>query len=177
MTTRQASAETSKKRPADTKGRDIATAIVAAACALLVIAGFIFTIFPDRLTGEGRAVRKHMLANSEALAQDAIERAFARSEIDPADLAAMNSSAPGSFDLRRCSQNYRTRHRSVWKCEFALHVGRPFEVHITDTVTVHLKKTGPWLKFFTEEPEVISTDTGHHPKTVETFGVVPDADR
>lgn len=177
MTARQAAAPGDSRKSAGNRMRNIATLTVALVFALLVAAGIIHTFFPDLLTGEGRAARKYVLANSEDLARNAVERAFARSSIEQADLLSITSAAPESFNFKSCSHNYRTQHRSVWKCRFELHVEQPFEVHITDVVEVHLSKNISIPGMFIEEPQIISAETEHYPRVVETFGVVPDADR
>ena len=178
MTTRQTAA--TENSPAKDEGFRPHSALIVAGILIfttLIALGLFHTLFPDRLTGEGRAARKDVLANGDELALSAIERAFARSSIDPTDLASIRSAAPTAFDLSRCVHSYRTRYRSVWKCRFELHLSRPFELHITEIVEIHVKGSGSIPGFFTEEPEVITTKTGHYPKTVETFGVIPDADR
>ena len=178
MTTRQAAA--SENSPPRDKGVRPHSAIIAAGILMLLMLlalGLFHTLFPDRLMGEGRAARESVLAKSDELALSLVERAFTRSSIDPADLAAIQSAAPAAFDLNRCVHSYRTRYRSVWDCRFELHVAKPFEVHIADAASVHLRNTISIPSMFTKEPQVISMDTGNYPRLVETFGVVPDADR
>ena len=152
----------------------ISMPVIMTLIALVILVGI---IFPDYILGEGRAARLHIIETSAKLSTDTVERAFEQSGIHPADLVEITASAPDAFEFNGCDKKYSTEYRSVWRCRYDLHITKPFEIHISEGIRVHVKKNTGILSMFINESDVISVSTELYPRVVETFGIVPEAER
>ena len=152
---------------------------IAAPTAMMFIslAILVSIIFPDYILGEGRTARLHVIETSARLSIDTTKRAFEQSEIHPAELAEITASAPDAFEFKSCDRMYSTEYRSVWKCRYNLHITRPFEIHISEVLRVHVRKNAGILSTLFKESDVISVKTDLYPRVVETFGIAPEAER